>query len=262
MSRRKIIRKPFDYIREFDEPEPHYTADAREREAYYKRACQADFPKQTKHLRFPLYNTWYETYAELKYEKEQAEKAEQKRLEKIKKEENKVRLKHLKSPSTRLYDIEARKKWFNAVRYTFNGDAVLNTAHHGLSPYFDHENSKSYKGLREFPLAYKSGKWSDWDYFTVTDVWGCDGEDTNTLENSLSTIRWVLTVGYCVELKNQNIEANIILFIEVSHNSVEVLEIRSDNEIIDTDESLYYLNNYIKKECTANYNKLLRNGKL
>lgn len=246
----------FSYLREFDEPEPHYTADAREVEAYWKRACYADFPKETKHLKYPLYSTWQSTYAELNYEKKQAEEAERKRLEKIKKQEEREFNKRVNKRLNSRAKISGNG-WFMAVRYTFNGDAVLDSNARYNHMFLDRENSKDHKGLSTIELIYKKKMTT----FDIIDEWGChDDIDEFTLSGMFMTEGEEFTKGYTIKSKEDDTIINIIMTIIVGRKTIEISELSSDNDDVNIRRSILTLEHDLERACKETYKDFIRKG--
>ena len=253
----RIFRKPI-LLREFDEPEPDYRADKIKREAYWKRACHADFPRETKHLRFPLYDDWESTYSELNYEKKQAQLAKEKELEKERKNRERELNKRLKRKSG------VRSGWVMAIRYLFNGDAAIHSEHKNMPMWYDHVNSKDYKGLNEFHLWTKDGRYLR---CIVNEQWGCDDIEDNTdvISGKTNALYYPFTLGYEVCAKSRGREDeifNVSIRIGVYYNDVNVEEIHTDNDNVDIDRSIMSLDKDIKKKCMETYKKLILDDKI
>ena len=126
-------------IKEYDEPFPYNYKDAREREDYFQRAVQHDFPDEG---RFKTGRSWEDMYYDLTDKKNQADK-ERRKLDKQKaRDERKQAMAQKKADS-----LERKKRtnrtWAKAVREALTGSDSMND---------------DYDGIMDLPLILKNGR--------------------------------------------------------------------------------------------------------
>ena len=105
-------------LKEYDEPFPYSYSDAREREAWFQRACKADFPGQGD---YKIERTWESTYYTLKaeqMEKEERRKKAEKEAAKLKRQQDaENKKKAVAEKRSKMSDA-----WVDAAMYSFAGD--------------------------------------------------------------------------------------------------------------------------------------------
>lgn len=124
-------------IKEFDEPFPYDYKDAREREDYFQRATQHDFPA----TRFKIGRTWEDTYYILR-DKKAADDKERQKADKIKVRDEKKKLEAQKKIDNEKLRLRKNTIWAKAVEEVFTGS---------------NSENDDYDGLMDFPLILKDG---------------------------------------------------------------------------------------------------------
>jgi hypothetical protein len=268
IKRRNYKLNESSYLREFDEPEPDYRANAKERQAYYKRACLADFP-ETKDLLSPIFHVsdWEAKYFELKDKQRQEQEELYNKLAKEQKVKEREDKKLLKAKERRQKQDQRAKNWFKAVHYTLVGDIALED-HHGIDDFEyweDFDRRSNFDGIEEIPLVLKSGGKRDMFEIHSINKPNDDVEDSDLMYGEGDSTYWRFYQSWGVYCKsNPEIDANITLDIYVTSNpkDLKVIKIYSDVDDINTRYSPIVLTRFLKEECIKNYNKLLRTGKI
>lgn len=124
-------------IKEFDEPFPYDYKDAREREDYFQRATQHDFPD----TRFKMGRTWEDTYYSLR-DKKAADDKERQKADKLKARDEKKKAAAQKKSDIERIRMQRNRVWAKAVQEALVGSDDAN---------------EDYDGLMDFPLILKDG---------------------------------------------------------------------------------------------------------
>lgn len=136
--RKMIAESVKKVLREYDEPFPYDYKDAREREDYYQRAVQHDFPDEG---RFKTGRSWEDMYYDLTDKKNQADKERQKQDKQKARDERKQAMAQKKADA-----LERKKRtnrtWAKAVREALTGSDSMND---------------DYDGIMDLPLILKDG---------------------------------------------------------------------------------------------------------
>lgn len=124
-------------IKEYDEPFPYDYKDAREREDYFQRATQHDFPD----TRFKIGRTWEDTYYGLR-DKKAADDKERQKADKLKARDEKKKAEAQKKIDNERLRLRKNIIWAKAVEEAFTGS---------------NSENDDYDGLMDFPLILKDG---------------------------------------------------------------------------------------------------------
>ena len=136
--RKMIAESVKKVLREYDEPFPYDYKDAREREDYYQRAVQHDFPDEG---RFKTGRSWEDMYYDLTDKKNQADRERQK-LDKQKARDERKQAMARKKVATAERKDKINRTWAKAVREALAGSDSMND---------------DYDGLMNFPLILEDG---------------------------------------------------------------------------------------------------------
>lgn len=136
--RKMIAESVKKVLREYNEPFPYDYKDAREREDYYQRAVQHDFPDEG---HFKTGRSWEDMYYDLTDKKNQADRERQK-LDKQKARDERKQAMVQKKAATAERKNKINRTWAKAVREALTGSDDLST---------------DYDGLMDLPLILKDG---------------------------------------------------------------------------------------------------------
>ena len=163
--RKMIAESVKKVLREYDEPFPYDYKDAREREDYYQRAVQHDFPDEG---RFKTGRSWEDMYYDLADKKNQADREKQK-LDKQKARDEKKRAMTQKKAGTAERKNKINYMWAKAVKEALTGT----------------DNPEdNYDGIMDLPVVFKDGSealFHAHSFMKIGDY--IDNETANALHN-------------------------------------------------------------------------------
>ena len=227
-------------LREYDEPFPYDYKDAREREAYFQRAAQHDFPLDG---RYKLGRTWEDTYYSL-LDKKQAADKEAKKAERLRAstERKKANLDR-KMNAAKNRDLR-NMKWDKVVKDVFVGS--------------DDDND-DYDGISVFPLVMKDGTTVMFDahsFLKVDDEFANEEPSQFTGYGSQSFDSFTFGLGGTIDGTDESVELYMTVGVYVSPMTVEVTNLKCSLDGVHRLRTKVEISKLAKKEAIKRYRKI------
>ena len=235
--RSMIAESVRNVLREYDEPFPYDYKDAREREAYFQRAAQHDFPMDGK---YKIGRTWEDTYYSLLDKKQaadkEAEKAERLRASTERKKANLDR----KMNAERVRN-QRNMRWATAVKDVFTGS---------------NDENDEYDGISVLPLVMKDGSTVMFDAHSFLKV---DDEFVNQYTGFGQEYEYdgfSFGLGGTIDGLEENVELYMTVGIYVSPMNLEITNLKCSLDGVNRLKTKIELTKLAKKEAIKRYRKI------
>lgn len=238
--RSMIAESVRNVLREYDEPFPYDYKDAREREAYFQRAAQNDFPMDG---RYKLGRTWEDTYYSLLDKKQAADKERQK-TDKLNARDERKKAELDRKTNAEKVRNQRNMRWARVVKDVFTGS--------------DDEND-DYDGISSFPLVMKDGSTVMFDahsFMEVDDEFA--NQDTGNFHGYGSQEYDGFSFGLAgtVDGLGEDIKLYMTVGTYVSPMTLEVTNLQCSLEGINRLKTKIAITNLAKKEAIKRYRKI------
>lgn len=229
-------------LKEYDEPFPYDYKDARERDAYYQRAVQHDFPADS---RFKTGRSWEDMYNDLS-DKKAAKEKEDLKLQKQKARDEKKQQAIQKKSQTAEKKEKMYRTWAKAVHEALTGS--------------DDEND-NYDGLMDFPLILKDGSqvmFHAHSFMRVSDEFANTKSGYFNGYGSREFDNFSFGLAGTVDGVEENVELYLTVGVYVSPMTTEILNIKCSLDGIHNLRTKIAITNLAKKEAIKRYKFLTK----